>query len=139
MVERIPTPETVPVALAIVEGPSLILEWCNEYVYQMAAMFTDQEIVGHPIGEFLPISNIPEIELAINNCADTGEPSHLTGEIVGPAGVMSIYASIYRVPGDRLLITAWHPVPEPIGQSTEPIGTIHAQARDEDEVGDEAE
>ncbi len=137
MVKRVPTPQSVPVALAIVEGPSLVIEWANEYLYAMACRFTDQEIAGHPIGEFLPINQVPEIEVAINNCADTGEPSFLEGEIVGPDGVMSMFASVYRIPGNRLLIAAWHPVPGPLGESDEPLGTIHAheaQARDTGEV-----
>ncbi len=127
MAKRVPSPHTVPVALAIVDAPTLEIRWANEYLYAMAERFTDQEITGHPIGEFLPIDRVPEIELAIVNCADTGEPSFLEGEIVGPAGVMPMASSIYRIPGGQLLITAWHPVAEPIGTSTEPIGTMHAQ------------
>lgn len=126
MAKRVPDPHTVPVALAIVEAPTLVIEWCNEYLYAMAERFTDQEIVGHPIGEFLPIDQVPEIEIAFNNCADTGEPAFLQGEIVGPAGVMQLFTSIYRIPDNRLMIVAWHPIPEPIEQSDEPLGTIHA-------------
>jgi hypothetical protein len=125
MVKRVPDPHTVPVAIAIVLAPTLEIEWCNEYLYAMAARFTDEEIVGHPIGEFLPIDRVPEIEIAFNNCADTGEPAFLEGEIVGPAGVMRLMTSVYRIPGNRLLVVAWHPVPEPIGESDETIGTLH--------------
>lgn len=134
MARRVPEPHSVPVALAIVQAPTLVIEWANEYLYAMAARFTDEEIVGHPIGEFLPIDRVPEIEIAINNCSDTGEPAFLEGEIVGPAGVMPMATSIYRIPGDRLLIVAWHPVPEPTGQSDEPIGTLHARSMKPDEV-----
>ncbi len=137
MAKRVPDPHTVPVALAVVESRTLAVEWANEYLYAMAARFTDEEIVGHPIGEFLPLDRVPEIELAINNCADTGEPAFLEGEIVGPAGVMLLFTSIYRIPGDRLLIVAWHPVPEPTGQSDEPVGTLHAHTvAAEDTIGE---
>jgi len=125
MVKRVPNPHAVPVALAVVEAPTLVIDWCNEYLYAMAARFTDEEIVGHPIGEFLPLDRVPEIEVAFNNCADTGEPAFLEGEIVGPNGVMRLMTSIYRIPGDRLLVVAWHPVPGPIAESDEPIGTLH--------------
>jgi len=134
MVKRVPSPHSVPVALAIVEARTLVIEWCNEYLYAMAARFTDEEIVGHPIGEFLPIHRIPEIELALNNCADTGEPAFLQGEVVGPDGVMPLFTSVYLIPGDRLLIVAWHPVPEPVAESDEPIGTLHATSIS---IGDE--
>jgi hypothetical protein len=124
MAKRVLHPLSVPVALMIVQAQTLTIEWCNEYMYVMAEMFTDQEIVGHPIGEFLPLDQVPEAELAINNAADTGEPAFLEGEVVGPDGVMSIFTSIYRIPGGRILIAAWHPSPVPIRQTTDPVGTV---------------
>jgi hypothetical protein len=137
MVTRLPDPHTVPVAIAIVEAPTLVIEWCNEYLYAMAERFTDEEIVGHPIGEFLPIDQAPEIEVAINNCADTGEPAFLEGEVVGPGGVMmQLFASIYRIPDNRLLIVTWHPTLDPVGQSDEPAGTLHPKSV---RMGDNAE
>jgi hypothetical protein len=128
MAKRVPYPQNVPVALAILEAPSLVLEWCNEYMYAMAARFTDQEIIGHPIGQFLPIERVPEIEMGFNYAADTGEPAFLEGEVVGPAGRMTLHASIHRIPGGKLLVTAWHPIPEPLGPSDEPVGTLHPTA-----------
>ncbi len=128
MARRVDVPESVPVALAIVDASTLVIRWYNEYLCAMASRFTDEEIMGHPIGEFLPIDRVPEIEHAFNNCSDTGEPAFLEGEIVGPAGVMRLFTSVYRIPGNQLLIAAWHPVPEPVGQSDEPIGTLHPTA-----------
>ncbi len=124
MVERIEATPPVPVAMAILNPPALAFQWANEYAYQMFARFTDEEIAGHPITEFLPIQSSPEIERALNNTTDTGEPAHLKGEIVGPEGVMPIYTSIYRLPDGNLLIVSWHPTSEPVAEKDAPVGTI---------------
>ena len=126
MVQRTDTPEPVPLALALLEGPNLIIEWANDHTYRMAAQFTDAEIIGHSIGEYLPIKESAEVERALNNCADTGEPSHVSGEIVGPMGVMAVRASIYRLPGGKILVTAWHPILQPIAEKDGPVGTVRA-------------
>lgn len=129
MVERIDLPGSVPIAACILEGPSLVLRWANERAYSMVERFTDQEITGHPVGEFIPLDLSPDVELALNNCADTGEPSHLVGEIVGPGGVMSLRISIYRIPGGDLLVMAWHPTPHHIAEKDGVVGTVRTTAQ----------
>jgi PAS fold len=124
MVERRQEAMMSPVALVQLQGPALTIEWANPRFYEMAAMFSDDEFLGHSVNEYLPEMHSPTIERALNNAWDTGEPASLEGEVVGPGGVMSFAATAYRLPGDRLLVAMWHPSSEPIAEIDGTIGQM---------------
>lgn len=127
MVKRTDIPNPAPAALAIIAGPALIIEWMNERWYEMAARFTDDELVGHPITEYMPVAGSDVIERAYNYALDTGETAYLTGELVGPNGVMGIMANVYRLPDGKLLLAVWHTAPEPIADIDGPVGRVRLE------------
>jgi len=117
MVRRKETSTPAPAAIAILEGPALVITWVNQRWYEMLGKFTLEEPVGHAITEYLPGAGSPEMERAINNTRDTGEASHLAGEFAGPHGVMGMLATIEKLPDDKLIVTAWHPYGVPIAEA----------------------
>ncbi len=124
MVQRTGSPVDAPAAIAILEGPGLVLTWVNQRWYDMLGKFTQEEVVGRSITEYLPGAGSPEMERAINNTLDTGEASYLTGEFVGSHGVMGMVATIERLPDGKLIVTAWHPYGVPIAEADGPVGRV---------------
>jgi len=114
-----PAPDTardqapVQAKVALVEAASGRVLWLNEAAANDVAEAGPDAGIGRPLEEALPLAAVLGVTDALPEVAATGEPRHLSADLVSTAqGRVKIVASVYLVPGRAILVVienAWQP------------------------------
>lgn len=96
----------------IVDGDAMTVIWMNDAAAEDLGVAA-ADAVGTPLSEGLPLTGVLAIAEAAENALASGEPRHLSTDLVHTAqGSVKIVASVYPVPDRRVLVlveNAWEP------------------------------